>query len=46
VMPTGAAGLIDRVLGLFRRSTPTATPSGLSAPAAAPASSHPAGGKL
>jgi branched-chain amino acid transport system permease protein len=46
VMPTGAAGLIDRVLARFKGSAPAANPSGLSASAAVPASTHPAGGKL
>lgn len=45
VMPTGAAGLIDRILGRLRPSKPE-TPSGRPASAAAPASSHPGGGKL
>jgi branched-chain amino acid transport system permease protein len=46
LMPTGAAGLIDRVLARFKGSSPAANPSGLSASAAVPASTHPAGGKL
>jgi branched-chain amino acid transport system permease protein len=46
VMPTGAAGLIDRVLARFKGQAPAANPSGLSASAAVPASTHPAGGKL
>ncbi len=46
LMPTGAAGLIDRVLARFKGSAPAANPSGPSASAAAPASTHPAGGKL
>ncbi|RPH44177.1 MAG: branched-chain amino acid ABC transporter permease [Burkholderiales bacterium] len=45
VMPTGAAGLIDRVIGRFRRPA-SVNSSGQSATAAAPVSSHPAGGKL
>jgi len=43
VMPTGAAGLIDRLLAPLRRARSTPT-SGLSVPAAVPASSHPGGG--
>jgi len=46
LMPTGAAGLLDRILGVFKRTSPKAPPSGSAAPAVAPASSHPAGGKL
>jgi hypothetical protein len=45
-MPTGAAGLIDRIVARFKRPVPTVNPSGLSAPAAASASTHPVGGKL
>jgi len=43
VMPSGAAGLIDRILGRLRAPRP-ATPVGPSARAADPASSHSAGG--
>jgi branched-chain amino acid transport system permease protein len=46
VMPTGAAGLLDRIAGLLRRRAPAPSPTGPSAIAAAPASHHPAGGKL
>jgi branched-chain amino acid transport system permease protein len=43
VMPTGAAGLIDRLIAPLRRARSTPT-SGPSVPAAVPASSHPGGG--
>jgi len=46
LMPTGAAGLIERILARFKGPASAANPSGLSASAAAPASTHPAGGKL
>ena len=46
VMPTGAAGLINRIVARFKRPVPTVTPSGQSAPAATSASTHPVGGKL
>jgi branched-chain amino acid transport system permease protein len=47
VMPTGVAGLLDRVFGKLRRKNENVNPSpGGSAIAAAPASHHPAGGKL
>jgi branched-chain amino acid transport system permease protein len=46
LMPTGAAGLIERILARFKGPACAATPSGLTASAAVPASTHPAGGKL
>ena len=45
VMPTGVAGLLDRVFGALRRpAAPVNTPAARPAPAVAPPSTHPAGG--
>ncbi|MFN7643112.1 MAG: branched-chain amino acid ABC transporter permease [Burkholderiales bacterium] len=45
VMPSGAAGLVDRILAMFRRRAVPAAPLGLSAIAETPPSHHPVGGK-
>ncbi|MEI7444950.1 MAG: branched-chain amino acid ABC transporter permease [Burkholderiales bacterium] len=40
VMPTGVAGLIDRIIGRFRRPVPSAPSGSAAPPVAAPAPSH------